>query len=321
MKTVPLCPAPTTRRAFLGYAAALAAGAMMPRRGNAATAMAGTPNSVFNGVRIGTISYSYRSQFTSAEDILAALVTDRLSEVELMGPAIQEYAGFTVSGGGKGGKGGKGKKAPSGPPVHYTDAQREAQLAKCRELRKIYNDAGVNIHLHKIAFGPSDEEIDFNFRVAKALGCMGITTERSEPMVKRIAPFAEKHRIRVGFHNHLTNFPSVDEPDPLADYGDYIGFNFDVGHYVAGTKGKSPIPVLEKYHHRIVSLHLKDRTANAGNLPWGQGQTPIKEILQLMRKEKWTFPADIELEYKIPEGSDAVKEVAKCVEYCRAALA
>ena len=140
-------------------------------------------------------------------------------------------------------------------------------------------------------------------------------------MVKRLAPFAEKHRIRVGFHNHTGNFPQVDQPDPLLDYGKYVAFNFDVGHYVAGTKGKSPIPVIEKYHDRILNLHLKDRTADGGNLPWGQGQTPIKEILQLMRKEKWKFPANIELEYKIPEGSDAVKEVAKCVDYCRAALA
>ncbi len=89
----------------------------------------------------------------------------------------------------------------------------------------------------------------------------------------------------------------------------------------AGAKGKSPIPVLEKYHARITNLHLKDRTADGGNVPWGQGQTPIKEVLQLMKKEKWTFPAEIELEYKIPEGSDAVAEVAKCVQYCKEALA
>lgn len=104
-------------------------------------------------------------------------------------------------------------------------------------------------------------------------------------------------------------------------YGQNIGFNFDVGHYFAGTKGLSPIPVIEKYHDRIVSLHLEDRTADGGNLPWGQGQTPIKEILQLMRSEKWTFPANIELEYTIPEGSSSVAEVAKCVQYCREALA
>jgi hypothetical protein len=44
-------------------------------------------------------------------------------------------------------------------------------------------------------------------------------------------------------------------------------------------------------------------------------------MLQLMRKNKWTFPADIELEYRIPEGSTAVAEVAKCVQYCKNALA
>lgn len=304
-----------TRRVFLGRALALAACAALPSRGWAAPAPAGKPNSVFQGVRIGTITYSYRSMFSNADQILEALVADGISEVELMGPAIQAYAGFNVSSG-------KGKKgaAPS-PPIHYTDVQREAQLAKCRALRKKYNDAGVNIHLHKIAFGASDEEIEFNFQVAKALGCVGITTERSDALAKRLAPFADKHRIWVGFHNHTTNFPVMDRMDALLDAGKYIGFNFDVGHYFAGTKGQSPIPVLEKYHDRIVSLHLKDRTAQGGNLPWGQGQTPIKDILQLMRKEKWTFPADIELEYKIPEGSDAVKEVARCVEFCRAALA
>ena len=185
----------------------------------------------------------------------------------------------------------------------------------------MYNDAGVNIHLHKIPFGPSDEAIDFNFQVARALGCVGITLERSEPMAKRLAPFAEKHKVWVGFHNHTNNVPAMDRPDPILDYSPFIGFNLDVGHYFAGTKGKSPLPVLEKYHDRIVSLHLKDRTADGGNLPWGTGGTPIKEVLQLMKKEKWTFPADIEVEYKIPAGSSAVAEVAKCVRYCKEALA
>ena len=301
-----------TRRGFLGGAAAMAACAIVTRRVLAGEAPAGAsggarvalpqdkPNSVFNGVRIGCISYSYRGSINSAEDTLKALIKDGLSEVELMGGPIQTFAGMKGSGGGK-------------------DA--EAQLAKCMELRKMYNGAGVNIHLQKIGFGRSDEEIDFNFQVAKALGCVGITAERSDAMAKKLAPFADKHKIWVAFHNHTSNYPVMDKKDPILDYGQYIGFNFDVGHYFAGTKGLSPIPVIEKYHDRIVSLHLKDRTAEGGNLPWGQGKTPIKEILQLMRKEKWTFPGDIELEYKIPQGSDSVAEVAKCVRYCKEALA
>jgi sugar phosphate isomerase/epimerase len=309
-----------SRRGFI-QASAVAAGAMVSGRlwGGASPAMAavasGKPNSVINGVRIGCITYSYRGGITTAEDTLKALLRDGLSEVELMGGPIQTYAGLR----GAPAKGRKGAPAPQ--PAKLTDAQRETQLAKCRELRKMYKDAGVNIHLEKIGFGQSDEEIEFNFQVAKALGCVGITTERSELLAKKLAPFADKHKIWVAFHNHTNNYPIMDQTDPILSYGQYIGFNFDVGHYFAGTKGRSPIPVIEKYHDRILSLHLKDRTADGGNLPWGQGKTPIKEILQLMKKEKWTFPGDIELEYKIPQGSDSVAEVAKCLRYCQEALA
>lgn len=311
MKSNILTNQTSSRRDFLTSAAAFAAGLAMPR--SILAADSSKPNSVMNGVRVGCISYSYRSMANSAEDVLKALVTDGLSEVELMGNTIQQYAGI--------GGGGKAKGGAPEPAAKVTDAEREAQLAKCRDLRKMYNDAGVNIHLHKLGFGQSDEEIEFNFLIAKALGAIGITTERNDFLARRVAPFAEKHKIWVAFHNHTNNVPIIDKPDPIFDFGSFIGLNVDIGHYVAGTKGQSPIPVLEKYHDRIINLHLKDRTADGGNLPWGQGQTPIKEVLQLMRKEKWTFPANIELEYKIPDGSDAVKEVAKCVQYCREALA
>jgi sugar phosphate isomerase/epimerase len=286
---------------------------MVPKGVLGADAPPGKPNSVFQGVRIGCITYSYRGGINSAEDTLKALLEDGLSEVELMGGPIETYAGF--------GSGRPRAKGGADQPAKPLEEQRAAQLAKCRELRKMYNDAGVNIHIQKIGFGQSDEEIDFNFQVAKALGCVGITTERSEGQAKRLAPFADKHKIWVAFHNHTNNFPAMDKHDPILDFGQYIGFNFDVGHYFAGTKGLSPIPVLEKYHDRIVSLHLKDRTAEGGNLPWGTGKTPLKEILQLMRKEKWTFPADIELEYAVPQGSTSVAEVAKCVQFCKEALA
>ncbi|WP_165235753.1 sugar phosphate isomerase/epimerase family protein [Aquisphaera insulae] len=288
----------TTRRAFLGGAAALAGGAMLPRR--ILGAEDARPNSVFGGVHVGCITYSYRGEAHTAEETLKALVEDGLSETELMGDVIQSYAGV-----------GRG----------HSDADRRAQLAKCVELRKMFNDAGVNIHIQKHGFGRSDDAIDFNFEIAKALGCKAITTERNEGDVKRLAPFAEKHKIWVAFHNHTNNIPTIEDIDPLMQAGDYVGFNLDIGHYVAGNKGKSPIPVLEKYHDKIISLHLKDRTAAGANLPWGRGQTPIKEVLQLLKEKKWPIYADIELEYPVPKDSTAVKEVAKCVAYCKEALA
>jgi len=309
---------PSSRRSFLVRATSLTALAVVSPRlwsadNDSAPVPAGKPNSVISGVRIGCITYSYRGgSVNTAEETLRALLQNGLSEVELMDGPIRSYAG--IRGGGRG----RGDAAEAPAP---TDTEREAQLAKCRELRKMYNDSGVNIHLHKLPFGRSDEDIDFNFLVAKALGCVGITTERSEAMAKKLAPFADKHKIWVGFHNHTNNYPALDKEDPLLSFGQYVGFNFDIGHYVAGSKGLSPIPVLEKYHARIVSLHMKDRTPAGGNEPWGQGKTPIKEVLQLMKKEKWTFPADIELEYRIPAGSTSVAEVGKCFQYCKEALA
>src|SRR5690606_39677975 len=95
----------------------------------------------------------------------------------------------------------------------------------------------------------------------------------------------------------------------------YNFINLDVGHYVAGTN-ESPIPLIKKYHDRILNLHLKDRKKDNGdNVPWGQGDTPLRDILRLMKAEKYTFMGTIELEYPIPEGSDAVKEVRKCIDF------
>jgi len=309
------------RRMFLGSTALLAAAAVLPRRvfGNEVP----KPNSFINGVRIGCITYSYRGGANTAEYTLDCLLRNGLSETELMDGPIHSFAEIPSVGRGRNRKAAESndnqKQAPS------SDAERarlrESQLAKCALLRTMYNDAGVNIHIHKCPFGPTDDEIDFNFEVAKALGCKAITTERNDELARRLAPFAAKHKIWVAFHNHTNNVPTIDDVDPLMGIGDYIGFNLDIGHYVAGTKGKSPIPVLEKYHDKIISLHLKDRTADGRNLPWGQGQTPIKDVLQLLKQEKWPIYADIELEYPIPPGSDAVTEVAKCVDYCKAALA
>jgi len=188
----------------------------------------------------------------------------------------------------------------------------------------MYNDAGVNIHIVK--FGSignanmTDGEIEYYFKVAKALGAKGITRELSEEAAKRLGPIADKHKIMIGFHNH-TQMTSKTYEGPILSYGKYLGINFDVGHYVAGTS-ESPIPIIEKYHDRILSLHLKDRKVNNGaNLPFGQGDTPVALILQLMKREKWTFPAHIELEYKVPADSDAVTEVGKCVQFCKESLA
>lgn len=310
----------TTRREFLGTTALLAASAVLPR--GVFGEEAAKPNSVIGGVRIGCITYSYRGGASTAEYALDCLVKDGLSETELMDGPINSFANINE---GRGRRGNDKKDADQPAPPPQSDADRakarETKIAKCVELRKMFNDAGVNIHIHKFPFGRTDDEIELNFEIAKALGCKGITTERNDELAKRLAPFAAKHKIWVAFHNHTNNVPTIENVDPLMQIGDYIGFNLDIGHYFTGSKGKSPIPVIEKYHDKIINLHLKDCTADGRNLPWGEGQTPIREVLQLLKKEKWPIYADIEMEYRVPAGSDSVKEVAKCLQYCKEALA
>jgi len=324
-----------SRRELLGSAAAVAAFTIVPS--HVLRAAAAKPNSVFDGVRIGAITYSYRGVESTAQGTLQALLKSGLSEVELMSGPADDYVGLGGGPRGGGPRGGKGKGKDKGAPKSdqekggarpSADEQRKRRLAvpmaKYEALRQMYNDAGVNIHIVKYdnlgAENMTDEEIDNCFQAAKALGANGISRELSDPIAKRLGPFADKHKIWVAFHNHEQLKPTTYD-DGILTYGKFIGINFDVGHYFAGTKGESPMAFMEKYHERIVSLHLKDRTKAGGNLPWGQGETPLKEILHLMRKNKWTFPADIELEYRIPEGSNAVAEVAKCVQFCKNALA
>ena len=322
-----------SRRELLGSAAAVAAFTMVPSHvlGAAAAPAGAKPNSVFNGVRIGTITYSFRGVESTAEGTLKAILACGLSEVELMSGPVDDYVGLggPARGGPRGGKdkGGQKTDQPKDAARPSPEDQRKRRLAvpmaKYEAFRKMYNDAGVNIHIVKYdnigAENMTDEEIDNCFQAAKALGATGITRELSDPIAKRLGPFADKHKIWIGFHNHTQLKPTTYDGDVLS-YGKYLGINFDAGHYFAGT-GESPLPFIEKYHERIVSLHLKDRTKAGGNVAWGQGETPIKEMLQLMRKNKWTFPADIELEYPVPQGSTAVAEVTKCVQFCKNALA
>jgi sugar phosphate isomerase/epimerase len=169
----------------------------------------------------------------------------------------------------------------------------------------------------------ADAEIDYYFNVAAALGADQITLELpTDPAVsQRMGDFGARHKIMTGYHNHTqVNYHSWDTALAQSKYN---GINFDVGHYAAATS-ESPIPFIQQHHDRITCLHLKDRKfgRNGGqNVSWGQGDTPLKEILVMMKREKYKFPAGIELEYRIPEGSTTMTEIGKCLQFCKEALA
>jgi sugar phosphate isomerase/epimerase len=296
------------------------------------------PNSLISGVQLGTITYSYRSMpDQSADATLRYIVDSGISAIELMNGPAESFAG-APSAGGRGG-GGRPSAARGAGGQALTPEQQAAQRAaadrlkqwrtsvsmdRFKALRKMYNDAGVSIYAWKVLTPEmSDDEFEYVFDVAEALGCTHTTLElpTEAAQLKRIGQFAEKRKIYAAYHTHTqATMTSFDQAFALSKAN---MSNIDLGHYVAGT-GESPIPFLRKFHDRIASVHLKDRTTpgnGAKNLPWGTGDTPLTDILQLMKRERYTFPASIELEYDVPPGSDAVKEVTRCLAFCKKALA
>lgn len=298
------------------------------------------PNSKFGGVQIGAITYSFRSMPHDVDKLIQFCVESNISAIELMGDPTEEYAGKP--------------KNPNpirmGPPPaggqrpQLTDEQR-AQIAaynkqvaewrttvsmdKFKEIRKKFNAAGVKIYAYKPnAFGPnnSDAEVEYGLRAAKALGATSVTLEMPTDgaQTKRLGDLGAKHKVYIGYHAH-TQATDVLWDEALAQ-SPYNSLNLDCGHYIAaGGKNtkESLLALIEAKHDRITSMHMKDRTTpanGAGNLEWGKGDTPIKEILTLMKSKKYKFPVSVELEYAVPAGSDAVKEVTKCVEFAKKLL-
>jgi sugar phosphate isomerase/epimerase len=267
---------------------------------------AARPDSVFGGVQVGAITYSFRALPSSAEQVLKYLLDCGISAIELMANVAESYAG-----------------APERPTK---DWRLSVSMDKYKAFRALYNDAGVSIYAFKLppTMGMSDAEYDYIWNVAETLGANHVTMElpNNDELLHRVAEYAAKRTLRIAFHTHGQGGESGFEKALGAS--PYTALNLDVGHYW-GVNGVSPVPVIVKYHDRIASLHLKDRKGPASgaagpNMPWGQGETPLQEILLTLKKNAYKFPASIEYEYNTPEGSDVVTEVKKCVQYCKDVL-
>jgi len=339
MKPQNIEPNLTSRRRFLSIAATAAATfSIVPISSGCSNVPPyvsgeGLPNSKFGGVQIGAITFSYRDVKGGIKEILKACVESGVSSVELMSRGIEEWCGAPLA-----------IRAPEQQQTYtdeeYNDLKRQATesqealrkwrlsppLEKFKELAQKFRDAGVNIHLVK--WSPRnwiDEEIDYAFLTAKAMGAVGVVDELGDEACKRLGPFAEKHGMYAVFHNHTQFGDPTFNVDTLLEYSSANMLNWDVGHYF-GTTCNEPSRLnfndfLTKYHDRILSIHLKDSTCPlTTHQVWGQGQTPLAETLLLVKKNKWPIYCDIEMVYPIPEWSNSVKEVRTCVNYCRAVL-
>jgi sugar phosphate isomerase/epimerase len=320
--------------------------------GAAASVASAKPNSNFGGVQIGVITYSFRALPGGAEETLKYCLDCGISAVELMSNVAESYAGAPLpvprgfapggprpAGGGAPGLPGRapGGPGPGGRPP-LTPEQRaamqkaadelkqwriSASMDKYKAFRRMYEDAGVKIYAFKLppTISMLDQEYDYIWNVAETLGANHVTMElpTDDALLQRVGEYAGKRKLAIAFHTHGQGGASGFEKALGASK--YTALNFDVGHYYS-VNNESPIPIIERYHDRIASLHLKDRKGNGGpNTPWGEGDTPLKETLRFLKQKQYKFPGSIEYEYNTPEGSDVLTEVKRCVQFCKDALA
>lgn len=344
-----------SRRKFLAGSAALAAVSMAPvnfAMASSAQKQAKT-NSNFGGVHIGAITYSWRSMPGGLENIVKYCQECGISSIELMSGDLETYLGapespmmaifMEIRRQAAEQAEAAGESAPPrrrGRPEFtaeqqaridkYNDEVRKFRLnvdmKKVASAKKLLDDAGIKAHIVK--FSPSswsDDEIEYAFKVAKAMGAKGVSEEIGEEAAKKLAPFAEKHDMYAVMHQHM-QFADVEgfSYDPYIEISPAIRFNFDAGHYF-GSTGKNPVDMIKKYHERIFSIHIKDKTGPDVDPPnqnqvWGQGQMPLEEVLLFIQKEEYPIFCDIELEYEVKPWSNAVKEVKTCVNYARQIL-
>jgi sugar phosphate isomerase/epimerase len=294
-----------TRREF----ATLVVSTVALRSKPGTTAAAQASNAMINGVRVGAQTYSFRNLTRPPDgdmvDVLIKAFTDcGLRECELWSPQIEPV---------------------KVPREELRSWRVETPIDHFRGIRKKFEGAGILIRAFNYSFNDSfsDAEIDHGFEMARALGAEFITASSTLSAAKRVAPMAEKHKMIVAMHNHS----NVKDPNEFATpesfaaamkISKYFKVNLDIGHFTAANF--DAVTYIREHHANITNLHIKDRKRNQGeNSPWGEGDAPIRQVLQLIKQNKWPIAAYLEYEYK--GAGTPVDEVKKGLAFVREALA
>jgi sugar phosphate isomerase/epimerase len=268
----------------------------------AALPLSAKPDSKIKGVRIGAQSYSFRDR--SLDEAIQAMSQIGISYTELWQGHIEPKRGT--------------------PPEEIKKWRTSPEtLVELKNVRKKFAKAGIRVYALNYSFrkNHSDEEVLHGMEMAKALGTKYLTASSTVDQADRLDELANKAGVYVAMHNHsnvkdANEYATPESFEKAMNDNPNIRMNLDIGHFVAANF--DPVDYLQKHHEHIVTLHIKDRKKNQGpNTPFGEGETPIKEVLQLLKTQKWGIPAMIEYEYK---GADTVAEVRKCFDYCRNAV-
>jgi sugar phosphate isomerase/epimerase len=328
-----------TRRELLRTAAVTAAA--MPLATAVGSAADQPKIARIRGVRMALQSASFSFSGLALPDILTTMQALELTEIDIMSEHIEQFLGapgIQLPGAGRPGPwtrpagaapGGPGAApgaaatpgaAPARPAFRGMDpAVREAlrtwrlevDLARFRAVKAEFDKAGRILFSYNLSFNDSytDAEIERGMQMAKALGTKIITASSPLSVMPRVAALAEKHDVIVAMHNHQEGPEEFEKGMALSPK---IWVNLDVGHFFAMRH--DPVAYLRAHHQRITNIHVKDRMANRGReMPFGQGETPLRDVLALVRDQKYDVP--VCLEYVGPDGPAV--ELKRCLDYCR----
>ena len=259
-------------------------------------------DSKFAGVTVGAQSYSFRDR--PLDDAIAAMKQIGIGSCEL-------WSGHTEP-----------LRELRRDPEKLRAYRLETPLSHYEQIGEKFHEAGIDLHAFNYSFRDNftDQEVARGFEMAKAMGAKVITASGTVSVAGRVNAQAKRYGLRVGMHNHSrireNEYATPDDFAAACNGNSHIAINLDIGHFVAA--GFDPIDYVKQHHAQIVALHIKDRKKNQGeNVPFGEGDTPIREVLALLRDNGYEIPANIEYEYK---GDDTVEEVKKCFSYCKQAL-
>jgi sugar phosphate isomerase/epimerase len=252
--------------------------------------------SVFGGVEVGVQSYTFRA-FT-IERMIAAMTSVGLTSLELWNGHLD--------------------------PLKASEDDFKA-------VRRQLDAAGIRVNAYCANFptDATDEHLERAFRGARLLGTRVMTSSCEKPLLPRLDEWCRRHQVRLGLHNHwlgdswfkgdkALNFEGpADFLDALKGRSDRLAINLDIGHFSAA--GHDPVEFFRRHHRRIVSLHVKDRDRDPEHTyrRFGQGATPIDDVLKLAREVR--FPHGANIEYEMDE-QDPTEGVRDSLAYVRRAL-
>ena len=339
-----------SRRSFINQLTTATTGIFLGSS-NAFGAPAFIPNLIskrnqFNGVQLGLITYSFRAlEDQSAEATLNYILECGANAIELMGQTAETFIGKPVNKIDRRlryrllrkerKKSLSQEEAKTLSEIKKQQASYDKEVAQWEKslsvedfskLRKMYNDNGIDIYAFKPDYllrkGNTDAQINYAMQAGKKLGASHVTLElpRDPAHSLKLGELAEKNGIKVAYHGHEQQHAKW--WDTALEQSAYNKMNLDLGHYI-GAGNTDALDLIKKQHQHIMSMHVKDRQNPENgkkNQPFGQGDTPIKEVLRLMRDEKYKFTATVEYEYKTPKDSSVLEEIKKSLQYCKDAL-